>query len=228
MEAKGSCSLPVWTAPKKPLRASLGKKMWAQDVACSCGWLGGGGQGARGWRQSCPAWVVTLDLSSFVCARAGPGHPAKLGGNAGVRVALSCRGRRPGAVRRDSISLRQALGAIQLLEPVGCLCGLQWEVGQSPVWGEACGKQEKSQCRCSELMSALWLNHSQVSTQDFYVLGLVGCSTAGSRSFNQLGCTRKTLCRCRLHWDENPLAALVCLIQRENLNTKGQHLFTSS
>lgn len=39
-------------------------------------------------------------MSSFVWAGAGAGHPAKLGGNAEVTVALSCRGRRPGAVRQ--------------------------------------------------------------------------------------------------------------------------------
>lgn len=47
MEAKGSCSPAVWTVPKKALGAFLGKKMWAQDAACSCSWLGGRGQDAR-------------------------------------------------------------------------------------------------------------------------------------------------------------------------------------
>lgn len=128
----------------------------------------------------------------------------------------------------DNISLRQALGAIQLLEPPACLCGLQRELGHSPVWGEACGKQAKGKCRCSELVSAWWLNHSQVSTPEVCVLGYVSWSTAGSRGFHQLGCARKMLCRYRLHWDGNPLAAVVWLIQGENLNAKRQHLFTSS
>lgn len=55
----------------------------------------------------------------------------------------------------DSISLGQVLGAIQLLKLVGRLCGLQWELGQSPVWGEACGKQAESKRRCSVACSEL-------------------------------------------------------------------------
>lgn len=43
----------------------------------------------------------------------------------------------------DSVSLSQVLGAIQLLKPVSHLCGLQWELGQSPDWGQACGKNKQ-------------------------------------------------------------------------------------
>ena len=132
----------------------------------------------------------------------------------------------------DSVSLGQALGAIQLLKPVSRLCGLHWELGQSSVWGEACGKQAESKHRCSvacsELMSAFWLNCSQVSTPEVYSLGYISSSTAGSHSLDHLACAGKTLRGCSLHWDEDPLTGLVYLIQGESLNAKGQDLFLSS
>lgn len=75
-----------------------------ENVGTRCGMLlqlaGRESSGCQEMVAIVPCVNGALDLSSSVCARAGAGHPAKLGGNAEVRVALSCRGRRAGAVRQ--------------------------------------------------------------------------------------------------------------------------------